>query len=1020
MAATTIKPYPHVQINVKDNSIATIDFVETLPVHRPLYVMRTKKGPLGEPTWCNTYSEAAALFGAETFDPANKEYFSLPSLYLRDTLTRNGAFITRYLPTQYGKDGKAITKNPGEYAVSVLWAIVNKRTDDASLQLKGIIQYEKDAEGYTSTVWSDTYQEFVKKPVYKGSNPPSDPAKATESQLFREDGIQIEFIYTQPSASELEELLSNPKITKLSATSIKVPIAVFKAKDPGKYGNDLAYKLFYTDKNNNAGDVEAYKTVFYNIGFAEREDSNSTWDAITDIYTRESTPFAANPNTINPDTGASMSIDYVLDKGFSDKAHQLPVDFALFEENLNTIGLIIASFENDEMDSQGNIGTKEGKVPTSDIAPVAGKVYYTLNNGQYTEFTGNAFAEGTTYYVNTVTSASINVGGAVLGALTADEKKNIQDYYFNGSSIGAPVKTVDTKPVSGKTYYTIDGGAYVETAPKVVTSDTAPVAGTTYYTLDGSEYTKFTGSTFAEGITYYVDGFASDVNYYEYPTKPTSELGYMINAISGKNLINESYDHVVVVKDAEKKALYDRDGYVYGFEYTNVDTDAAVTEDGLYVTEPIMVETTDSTPQSGVTYYYLDSVTGFYKEFTGDTFTAGTTYYIDSNPGSRRISGTYKPNPILINKVINANLGANAGLVSLTDFYNIALTGGSDGIYYEPIRTGTGMFTPQAIEDSVVTTNEIQSSDDKAMYDFVKLKLPVIKDRIVESLRFPFTHIFDVGYTMKTKKAICDFLDVRDDFVFIASPQVLYSDGTKRSVTQNDMAKDEANTEALRAYALLMRESVLYGTDCMRVSIYEHSGHLVNSVYQGVVPHTFWAAVQYSQYGNLTYMSKTEPRGLPYSYNLLFKDQNWTNYRADSQSRVWDEGGNYVQFADMTRLFYPALRTVYRAATSVLIDEWVVASVVYTKYVARRAWARFSGRNDYAAALQDAIKKYIESELNLLFNGKYGFTVSVYQTAEERELGYIQHVKISITYGATMRVLDVDIEVNREGFVPEE
>ena len=78
MAATTIKPYPHVQINVKDNSIATINFVETLPVHRPLYVMRTKKGPLGEPTWCNTYSEAAALFGAETFDPANKEYFSLP------------------------------------------------------------------------------------------------------------------------------------------------------------------------------------------------------------------------------------------------------------------------------------------------------------------------------------------------------------------------------------------------------------------------------------------------------------------------------------------------------------------------------------------------------------------------------------------------------------------------------------------------------------------------------------------------------------------------------------------------------------------------------------------------------------------------------------------------------------------------------------------------------------------------------------------------------------------------------
>jgi len=870
MAATTIKPYPHVQINVKDNSIATIDFIETLPVHRPLYVMRTKKGPLGEPTWCNTYSEAAALFGAETFDPANKRYFSLPSLYLRDTLTRNGAFITRYLPTQYTEDGKAITKNPGEYAKSVLYASVSKTN---------IKQYEKDSEGYVKTAWSEKYQEFVKVPkISQGGATYDDPGDAVPDV---EDGVQIAFyVKTITSDAEFESIISNPVVSGRGSNTLNFPIAAFKAKDPGEYGNDLAYKLFYTDKNNNAGDVEAYKTVFYNIGFAEREDSNSTWDAIADIYTRESTPFAANPNTINPDTGASMSIDYVLDKGFSDKAHQLPVDFALFEENLNAIGLIIASFEKDVMDAEGNI-----------------------------------------------TGDCINVGGAVLGALTTTEKEIVQNYYFNNGS-----------------------------------------------------------------------------------TKVDSELGYMINVISGKNLINQNYDHVLVIKDAEKKPLYDRNGYVIGFEYTNIDTDEKVTLDSLFATEAIYEATTDETPVFGKTYY-TKGIDDSYSEFTGTAFEDGVTYY--ENSGNRRVSKETAIDTLFDTSIEN-------DLVSLTDFFNIALTNGSDGVYYEPVRTGKGMVTPQAIAGSVEVTNDIQSSDDKAMYDFVKLKLPVIKDRIVESLRFPFTHIFDVGYTMKTKKAICDFLDVRDDFVFIASPQVLYSDGSGRSIKQNDMAVDEANTEALRAYSLLMRESVLYGTDCMRVSIYEHSGHLVDSVYQGVVPHTYWAAVQYSQYGNLTYMSATEPRGLPYSYNLLFKDQNWTNYRADSQSRVWDEGGNYVQFADMTRLFYPALRTVYRAATSVLIDEWVVASVVYTKYVARRAWARFSGRNDSATTLQDMIKKYIDTELTLLFNGKYSFNVSVYQTAEERELGYIQHVKISITYGATMRVLDVDIEVNREGFVPEE
>ena len=122
----------------------------------------------------------------------------------------------------------------------------------------------------------------------------------------------------------------------------------------------------------------------------------------------------------------------------------------------------------------------------------------------------------------------------------------------------------------------------------------------------------------------------------------------------------------------------------------------------------------------------------------------------------------------------------------------------------------------------------------------------------------------------------------------------------------------------------------------------------------------------------------------------------------------------------MTRLFYPSLRTVYRAATSVLVDEWFVAAVVYTKYVCRRAWATFSGRNDSAAVLQGAIKTYLDKELKALYNGKYTFDVTVYQTAEEQQLGYIQHVKLSITAPATMRVLDVDIEVNRENFVPEE
>ena len=778
MAATTIKPYPHIQINVKDNSIATIDFVEVLPVHRPLYVMRTQKGPLGEPVWCNTYSEAAALFGAETFNPANKTYFSRSALYLRETLTRNGAFISRYLPEGHQRASVALL---------------------AAVKVEGIDQYRKNEDGTRQSRYNSTTHQFEDDPT--GDEETGVKIQfVTKSVTFNNDGT-VDYNSTFSS--------SGTKPTYVSADGILyVPLAVFVAKDHGAYGNDLAFRLFYSAKSNEPGDVDSYKTLFYNIGFAEREPGSTTWDAITDIYNRENCAFAANKDAVNPDTGAPLSIDYVLDKGFSDNTHILPVEYDLFEENFNILGLIIAAYEND------------GK-PLS-------------------------FNDDDSYKYD---KCSLNSIDGDIGHLTSDERSEMLDY--------------------------------------VTTGGTCPIDST---------------------------------------------LGYKVNVISGVNLSGVPYDHVLIVKDQETATL--KDGSVI---LTNKDTDGVVTS------------------RSG------DEVSAPAEGFS---------------------------------------------LVSLTDFFSIPLDDGSDGTFVDTTETERAAGS--------------WSTDDEAMYRFCKLKLEGIKDRIVESLRFPMTHIFDVGFTMKTKKAMLDFLDVRDDVVMIMSPQVLYLDGSKRPVKQNDQATDEANTEALRAYALLMRESVLYGTDCMRASIYEHSGHLVNSVFDGIVPHTYWAAVQYAQYGNLPYMNQIEPRGLPYSYNLLFKDQNWTNYRADSQSRVWDEGGNYVQFADMTRLFYPSLRTVYRAATSVLIDEWVVAAVVYAKYVCRRAWARFSGRNDSATKLQSAIKQYLDAELTTLFNGKYSFDVTVYQTAEEQELGYIQHVKLSITFGATMRVLDVDIEVNRENFVAEE
>lgn len=346
---------------------------------------------------------------------------------------------------------------------------------------------------------------------------------------------------------------------------------------------------------------------------------------------------------------------------------------------------------------------------------------------------------------------------------------------------------------------------------------------------------------------------------------------------------------------------------------------------------------------------------------------------------------------------------------------DIFLSGGSDGV---------GIWN----SDNTVNTSFL----DKAMNDFVTLKT---NKTIVDKFRYPFTHIYDIGYSMTTKYAMIDFLNIRDDVMVELTTQALLSNEwaypVPKYIKLNEMYDDITAGLALREYALLQRESILYNTDTMRVAIYPQAGRPVsvsllsisgvstNYDPQEATPFLYWSAYQHAKYGNRPYMSIQEPRGLPYSYNNLFKDWNWVPHYENQKERTWNTGLNYCQYADMSRIFYPALRTVYRHDTSILSDQWDVDALIYTKHECRKAWAHFVGRNDRVAELQEAIKRYLEEKLAYLYSGKFDFEVTVYQTEEEQKIGYIQHVKLKITFPATLRVLIFDIEVNREGYTPE-
>ena len=290
---------------------------------------------------------------------------------------------------------------------------------------------------------------------------------------------------------------------------------------------------------------------------------------------------------------------------------------------------------------------------------------------------------------------------------------------------------------------------------------------------------------------------------------------------------------------------------------------------------------------------------------------------------------------------------------------------------------------------------------------------------LIDYFRMPFNCVINSGWSIATKKAYLEFMDVRDDLkVYLGTQQswMINSAGKLVRPPVNTKYEDESIGAGLRTHAWLMRESIAKGTECCRATIFLHAGRTAD--YDVWLPGTLWIAKKMAEYCNRDFMNK-EPKELPNSAVECWKDLSWVASSEDTKSRNWNAGLNYVQYYSMTGLHYASVRSVYKYDTSVLVDDMFVNAITWMKHIVRRSWARFAGATRPVAELQQAITEDLTSRLAYMINGKYEFTVDVYQTDEDKKLGYVQHVDITVTSPATNRVWLVNIICKREGFEPE-
>jgi len=291
--------------------------------------------------------------------------------------------------------------------------------------------------------------------------------------------------------------------------------------------------------------------------------------------------------------------------------------------------------------------------------------------------------------------------------------------------------------------------------------------------------------------------------------------------------------------------------------------------------------------------------------------------------------------------------------------------------------------------------------------------------QIVDSPRYPFNFIYDTGWSIDTKFVIEEFMAIRKDVKVVMTTQTLTSTipagGTVADIVRpNTEMEDESIGSVLRAHAMLVPESIEKGTEAFRASIFMQAG-LTHSQYEGIMPYSLWYADKLAEMHNTDIMSD-EPAGLPQSHVGLFSKIFWAPSSDSQKSRGWDTGLNYCQYYTMKDLHSPALRTIYRYDTSVLCIDDFSNALIYTKFIVRESWAKFAGVTRPSAVLQQQISDDLTTKLTRMYNGRYTFEVQVYQTDEEKLLGYVQHVRIAITSPAQNRVWTTDIEVNRENY----
>jgi len=976
---STVAPYPHVEIGVRDESIYIPIDSEDMPLSQPLYFMRAQKGPVGVPVWCPTYTAACRVFGTDTFNKRS-EYFSEQAKFLLQTFPMNGAWLMRVADMAAKSADIQI-----EVGISKDTVDIPQWDRDANgafvLELNGskvpITSEGKPCERIVSpdrkAIYVRALETIAKDETYytRDSNwkygivVPSD-RRAKGTTYCAGNGLPLLAPLTsaelaagpRPDVLYFELNLDDETYTaSLALGEGRTQISEFDTENKEYLkltGWAGGYSGPVTTEDDGSGNIPQPCLPQIPVG-------NMQGDRFVKISTQPMTltvtgEGAATTYTVNStEDNANVYKTFFFVRGLDEEtpytysdAHIVPGTY-IAEEVLYRFG---GYLDDGDLEPQAKIPGRKlvWRARVADRSIDTGRAV-----GKFKTYTQGNFIW---YPVVDIVAENPGVWGESFGIrLYFDKDRN----------------TIALQQQNGAVNYTV--------APiELIAGDTLPTP------ITGTSMDTYVVGTMRKGV---VD--------------PETDVDLSLI----KRIPN-------LYKGAQRLPI----------------TITPVDEAWNALGKILMQTEMEARDQIKALYNQPERIAAGYPAFRTIIDTEGNEVaetFVDALYGQVATAET-----------IGESDGHMANPLTCMDaeeipYFSIACVDGEDELVSgDPNIDVAKVFIPAQTVPIYLGGGSDGDKLDNDIERYIRAQIKAgqggTQEYLLDYPRCPFNSIIDTGVSVKTKKAYIDMMSFRDNVVVNLATQTTWRTATNEEYSlngefPNNRSDDESIGASLRSYAWLMREDVNNGTEACRCCIFLHAGQI--SGFDGWVPATLWIAMKDAQYLNLDHIT-VEPAGLPNAAVTCFTEVSWRAGTADTQSRCWNAGLNYWQSYDKdtadgaARLHYAALRSVYRYETSVLVDRGVVNALVFSKDIVRKSWAKFAGVKMWSAELNDRITKDLTQRLSYMLNGKYTAEVSVYQTDEDVKLGYTRHVDIILTSPATNRVWQTTIICRREGYLPTE